>query len=146
MIDLLPNKTFFVQLGIFLFTFICLNFLVFQPVLRILQRRRELTVGSEKEAAEINLKTETLVENYGQKMHEARNQGLLLKDKFKKSGEAESGEILKMARQELEAKLETQRQELSTQSKEAQLVLKKYARDLSTEMAEKLLGRKVAAE
>ena len=146
MIDLMPNNTFFVQLVIFLFTFISLNYLVFQPVLRIIDRRRQLTQGSEKEAAQLNSKTEEMVEAYSQKMQTARSQGISLKDKFRKEGETQAGDILKKARQELEASLESTRQELSSQSKEAQLVLRKYSRDLSEEMAEKLLGRKVAAK
>lgn len=145
MIDLLPNKTLLPQLLIFLSVFFFMNFLVFQPVLRLLQRRKELTQGATREAEELNAKTETLVQDYTQKLEEAHQQGLSLKEKFKKEGEAQAGEIIGQARQEMEAALEKARQEVLGQSKEAQLILRKHSRDLSVEMAEKLLGRKVSA-
>ena len=142
----MPNQTFFIQLVIFLFTFISLNFLVFQPVLRIIAKRRELTQGAEKEAAQLDAKTEGMIESYTHKIQSARNQGLSQKEKFRKEGETQASEILKKAHQEMETALEATRQELLSQSKEAQLALKKYSRDLSQEMAEKLLGRKVVTE
>jgi F-type H+-transporting ATPase subunit b len=145
MIDLLPNKTLIVQIAIFLFVYISMNFLVFRPVLRILARRKELTVGAEKSAEELNSKTENLVNQYTQKMEEAQAQGVALKQKFKKEGEDQATEILREAREALDSSLERTRQEVQSQTKEAQLILRKHSRDLSKEIAEKLLGRKVSA-
>lgn len=145
MIDLMPNKTLLPQLLIFLSVFFFMNFLVFQPVLRLLKRRKELTVGATREAEELNTRTETMVQDYTQKLEAAHQQGLAFKEKFKKEGEAQAGEVLAQARQEMDASLEKARQEVQSQSKEAQLILRKHSRDLSREMAEKLLGRKVSA-
>ncbi len=143
MIDLMPNETFFVQLGIFLVTLFCLNFLVFQPVLRILKRRQELTEGAEAEAARLGGETEALMESYQQKIQTARGQGIKIKDELIHQGEGQANELLGKARKELEQDLEKNRQEVARQAKEAQLILRKHTRDLSQEMAEKLLGRKI---
>src|SRR5918996_955956 len=86
MIDLMPNSTLFYQMGIFLFTFISLNFLVFKPVMRIIERRKALTAGAQKEALALDEKTQGMIETHRQKMQEARTQGLALKEKFKKEG------------------------------------------------------------
>lgn len=145
MIDLMPNSTLFYQMGIFIFTFISLNFLVFKPVLRIIERRKALTAGAEKEASALDEKTQALIETHRQKMQEARSQGLTLKDKFKKEGELEAAKLAARVQQEVEASVEKARSEISRESKEAQLVLRKLSRDLSKDMAEKLLGRKVAS-
>jgi F0F1-type ATP synthase, subunit b len=144
MIDLLPNKTLLPQILIFLFVFISLNYLVFQPVLRILQRRKELTQGAIREAELLNVRSEEALKVYRQKVEEAHQQGLLLKEEGKKAGEAQVNEILGNSRSEIEAALEKSRQQVQTESKEAQLILRKHSRDLSIEMAEKLLGRKVS--
>ena len=145
MIDLMPNKTLLPQLLIFLSVYFFMNFLVFQPVLRLLKRRKELTMGATQEAEALNTKTEAMVQGYTEQLEEAHQQGLALKEKFKKEGEAQAGEVLAQARQEMEASLDAARQEVQSQSKEAQLILRKHSRDLSHEMAEKLLGRKVSA-
>lgn len=143
MIDLLPNKTFFVQVGLFIFTYLVLNFLVFQPVLRILDRRKKLTVGSEKEAAELNTRTETLIREHADKLQGARREGIALKEKFQKEGQEEANVLVNQARDEMETEVAKARQELHQESKEAQLVLRKYTRELSQELAQKLLGREV---
>lgn len=145
MIDLMPNVTFLYQMGIFLFTFISLNFLVFKPALRIIERRKALTVGAEKEATVLDEKTQALIETHRKKMQEARTEGLALKEKFRKEGETEAAALGAKIQQEVESSLEAARSEISRESKEAQLVLRKLSRDLSKDMAEKLLGRKVAS-
>jgi len=145
MVELLPNETLFIQIGVFLITFIILNFLVFRPVLRLMDRRKALTLGAEHDAKFLDEKTQKMIENHHQKMQEARSQGLSLKEKAKKEGEAEAGAISTQAQREMEAALEKTRSEISQQSKEAQLKLRSLSRDLSREMTEKLLGRKVAS-
>lgn len=144
MIDLMPNITFFVQLGVFLVTLLILHLLVFRPILRIIDRRQALTEGAQEEAQVLDSKTEGMVEEYQCKVKEARGEGLVVKDKLAKEGEGQAKEILAKARGKLEASLEENRQEVAAQSKEAQLALRGYSRELSAEMAQKLLGRKVA--
>jgi len=145
MIELLPNETVFFQIGIFLFAFIVLNFLVFQPILRLIDRRKALTVGAEHDAEALQEKTQAMMDTHQQKLQEARAQGLSLKEKSKKEGDAAAATISGQAQKEHEAALEKARTEISQQSKEAQLKLRSLSRELSKEMAEKLLGRKVAS-
>jgi F-type H+-transporting ATPase subunit b len=145
MVELLPNETLFFQIGIFLFTFIALNFLVFRPVLRLIDRRKALTIGAEHDAEALQEKTQAMMDTHHQKLQEARAQGLSLKEKSKKEGETEAAAIAAQVQRELEAALEKTRSEISQQSKEAQLKLRSLSRDLSREMTEKLLGRKVAS-
>lgn len=145
MIDLLPNQTFFVQAGLFILTYLVLNFCVFKPVLRIIARRRELTLGAERESAELNARAETLIQEYTRGLQEARAQGIALKDKSLKEGQEESQVLLTQAREELEAHMEKTRQEISKETVEARLGLRKYTRELSRELVQKLLGRKVSA-
>ena len=145
MVELLPNETVFYQIGIFILTYIVLNFLVFRPVLRLLDRRKALTSGAEHDAEILNEKTQAMMTTHQEKIQGARKQGIALRDKAKKEGEAEANALAGKAHQELEAALAKARTEISQQSKEAQLKLRSLSRELSREMAEKLLGRKVAS-
>jgi F-type H+-transporting ATPase subunit b len=145
MIDLMPNMTFFVQLGIFLLTLACLHLLVFRPVLRLIARRKEVTEGYRSRADEFTAETETLMTRYEAKLKTARDQGLALKGQLTKAGEEAARAALNDARTEVEKQIGKNRQALQVESKEAQLALRKYSRQLSQAMAEKLLGRKVSA-
>ena len=121
-----------------------LTFLVFKPVLRILARRQQLTVGNEKEAAALSTKTEGLINEHAKRLQEARTQGIALKEKFQKEGVEKAGAVLGETRRELEGQLEKARQEISHESKTAQLTLRQYTRELARELAQKILGRKVS--
>lgn len=146
MINLIPDPILVaLQIGIFLLALFGLNLLVFRPVLRLIETRKTLTEGYRTEAAALSEKTESLIEQVEAKMKSAREQGLVAKSEMTKSGEEEAGKIIAATRQEVEGSLEKHRQALEGESKEAQLALRKYTRELSEEMAEKLLGRKVSA-
>ncbi len=145
MIDLIPNPVHLaLQMAIFLVTLFGLNFLVFRPVLRLIEKRKSLTEGYRLEAEGLSQKTEGLIDQYENKMKAAREDGLGAKAQLTKSGELKAGEILQASRQAVEASLEQHRHELQGEAKEAQLALRKYTRDLSEEMAQKILGRKVS--
>lgn len=52
-IHLMPDWTFFVQLGIFLLAAAVMNSFMFKPMLRLLKKRREYTTDAEARAASI---------------------------------------------------------------------------------------------
>jgi F-type H+-transporting ATPase subunit b len=145
MIDLMPNATFFVQLGIFLFTLTCMHLLIFRPVLRLMAKRKEVTEGYRHRAEDLDSQTEQMVAHYEAKLKSAREEGLALKGKLTKEGEEAARALLDQARQGVEQELAKNRQALQAEAKEAQLTLRKYSRQLSVAIAEKLLGRKVSA-
>ena len=59
-INLMPDWTLFVQLGVFLLTLIVLHLLVFRPVLRVLDRRRSFTDDAIGDAAQKNAEADRL--------------------------------------------------------------------------------------
>lgn len=135
----------FIQMGVFIFTFVALNFLVFRPYLKIRERRKALTSEAQEQAQQLNQKTDAMVQNYESKLQEARQQGLGFKEKTRLSGETEAREILSHARLQAESATEKTRQEIAKQVQEAENKLQQYSKELSQDMAEKLLGRKVSA-
>lgn len=67
-INLIPDWTTFVQLAIFLSTLVVLNFFVFRPTLRTLDRRREFTEGRRVEAEKIGAEAELLEKEMASKL------------------------------------------------------------------------------
>lgn len=145
MIDLYPNVTFFIQMGIFLATLFFLNFLIFRPVLRLIAKRKEITEGYRAEAQRLESQTQELVSQVESKMKQAREAGIAQKGQVTREGETEAQDILEQARNDLEENLQRHRQAIQSECKEAQLSLRKHTQEISEEMAEKLLGRKVSA-
>lgn len=67
-INLIPDWTTFVQLAIFLSTLVVLNFFVFRPTLRTLDRRREFTEERRVEAEKLGAEAEFLEKEMASKL------------------------------------------------------------------------------
>ncbi|MFH1830668.1 MAG: ATP synthase F0 subunit B [Pseudomonadota bacterium] len=59
-IELIPNWTLFIQIGIFLFVLFMLNFLFFKPLLKLMDRRKQFTSDASQEAASLNDESQQL--------------------------------------------------------------------------------------
>lgn len=70
-IHLMPDWTFFVQLGIFFFAAVVMNSFMFKPMLRLLKKRREYTVDAQERAASIDAAADELERQTAMKLSEA---------------------------------------------------------------------------
>lgn len=144
-IVLFPDKTLAFQLAIFIFTFLALHALVFKPVLRILERRRDLTVKVEAEAGELNVQAAELLQSCQHQIEAAREKGIALKEALRKEGEKQAEQLLLQARHESELYAEKTRQEILRQTQAARLVLQGQSEEFSKHVVAKILGKKVSA-
>lgn len=138
-----PDITLLYQLGIFIFAMVVMSNLIFKPVLKLITRRKELTDQTKAEAQELQTKTEGMVADYEAQIKEAKTEGLNQKNQITQEGETQATEILSSSRKEVEASLQNQRQEIQAQAKVAREGLRSQVENLSQQMTEKLLGRKV---
>ncbi len=145
MIDLMPNMTLFVQMGIFVFVLMSMHFLIFRPVLRILAARHALTEGAQKEAKQLQDSATEMLNTVSVRIKSARDEGLKEKSVLTREGEACAHDLIHQSRQAWEGRLEESRSVLSAEAKAAQESLQQRSQELSKEMTEKLLGRKVSA-
>ena len=142
-LQLMPDKTFFVQLAIFLLVAIGLNYLVFQPVLRILSLRKTRTKGEQEKVRLLNAKTEQMVRDYEKKMQDARVEALKIKEEIRREGEVQGQKMIKEAREASLQEMAKIRQTLDSSKEEAKHALEKEAEVLGKQVAEKLLGRSI---
>ncbi len=113
--------------------------------MRILARRQELTEEAREASQALQGQTEEMIQKYSLKIQEARGEGQGIKENIKKEGEAQAKQVLEQTRSELEQSAESARQEIAQEASSASQQLQSQAQQLSAEMAEKLLGRKVAS-
>ena len=66
------NGWFFVQLANFVLLFLFLNYLIFQPFLRLFKEREENTQGALDKAKELDGEKDAIIANIDAKLNEAR--------------------------------------------------------------------------
>jgi F0F1-type ATP synthase membrane subunit b/b' len=137
------NFTVIFQLAIVLILMVALSGLVFKPFLSVLQARRDWVEGAEKKARELQQRTEELMEQHRDSMSAAQAQGASVRDEIRKEGLAREAEILQKAQEEANRFLEEMKAEIQEESQVARAGLRLQARNLSGEIAAKMLGRTI---
>ena len=137
------NFTVIFQLAIVLILMVALSGMVFKPFLRVLQERRDWVEGAEKKARELQQRTEELMEQHRDSMGAAQAQGASVREEIRKEGLAREAEILQKAQQEANRFLEEMKAKIQEESQAARAGLRLQARNLSGEIAAKMLGRSI---
>jgi F0F1-type ATP synthase membrane subunit b/b' len=137
------NFTVIFQLAIVLILMVALSGLVFKPFLSVLQARRDWVEGAEKKARELQQRSEELMEQHRDSMSAAQAQGASVRDEIRKEGLAREAEILQKAQEEANRFLEEMKAEIQEESQVARAGLRLQARNLSGEIAAKMLGRSI---
>jgi F-type H+-transporting ATPase subunit b len=141
MIDL--NFTVIFQLAIVLILMVALSSLVFKPFLRVVEERKDWIEGAEKKARALQQRSEELMERYRDSMSAAQAQGASIREEIRKEGLTQETEILQKAMEEANQFLEGMKGKIQEESQAARASLRLQARNLSRELAEKMLGRSV---
>jgi F-type H+-transporting ATPase subunit b len=137
------NFTVIFQLAIVLILMVALSGMVFKPFLRVLQERRDWVEGAEKKARELQQRTEELIERHRDSMNAAQAQGASVREEIRKEGLAREAEILQKALEEANRFLEEMKAKIQEESQTARAGLRLQARNLSREIAAKMLGRSI---
>lgn len=139
--NLIPDLSFFIQLALFLALYFLLNFLLIQPALRVIDKRKTVTEGVKDEVQQLQQKTERLIREYEEKLYQAKLRGAALKEKIKKEGDEEAGRILSKGRETADSLLTEMQARLAKEQSEAEFQLKKMSAELAHKMAERVLER-----
>lgn len=141
MIDL--NFTVIFQLAIILILMVALSSLAFKPFLRVVEERKDWIEGAEKKARALQQRSEELMERYQDSMSAAQAQGASIREEIRKEGLTQETEILQKAMEEANQFLEGMKGKIREESRAARASLRLQARNLSRELAEKMLGRSI---
>lgn len=145
-IQLLPDKTFFIQLATFLVVAVSLNHFVFKPVFRIISLRKSKTEGDRQKILNLTEKTESLIKEYEEKMRTAKQEAFKVKEEIRKEGEEQSHRIVQEAKQASLAQIDKIKKEVASASQVAGRDLEDQAKTLGKSLAEKVLGRSLDAK
>lgn len=127
----------------FFILLVILNRLLYKPVQALLAEREERIAGTLEKAAKSGTDVEQGLADYEKRLKEAAVKGHEQRNKLKQQGLEREKEILDAARVEASKELNTMRGELAESKKSALASLREEAGNISKEIAEKILERKV---
>ena len=141
---LIPDITLFVQLGIFLATWFVLSYFVFGPYLKLLQARRDKTVGLKEKAHHASVKATKLQAEYETYMKTERQKihGWLDQERSKVADEERN--VISKARDIAAQEMNVAREKIQADTEQARRDLLPLAADFSSQIASKLVGQKVS--
>ena len=134
------NSTVWIQLGLFLTTFIILNFLVFRPYFAAHSERHKRTAGAKEDTSHILASNESLRTEYERKARDVNDKSRLAFEKAKNEALHEQSNILGQARESASHQIKLSRERLEKELAAARSQLTQEVRDIGVIIANKLIG------
>lgn len=139
MVDI--NLTLFVQMANFLVLIVILNYLLYKPILAILDRRKVRLDESEGEIKRLNETVEKKAAEYDEKLRLAKQDALEKKNEILKEAADSAKAIIDERRSKIPAMLAEFQGKVGQEVDAARRILTDQSQKISAEIAEKVLGR-----
>lgn len=137
-VNLLPNGTFFFQLAVFGAAVGILTWGVFGPVTRVLDLRKQRTIGDSAEAEDLLARANSIAAQYADKIRDAKLAAHEIKEGLRQEGFTMAADIMNAARQEVMAEMERARRALASQVETARKALSDEANTFAVAIVKKL--------
>jgi F-type H+-transporting ATPase subunit b len=135
------NLTLFVQMANFLVLIVILNYLLYKPILAILDKRKRRLDESEGEIKRLNATVEQKAAEYEEKLRLAKQDALGKKNEILKEAADSAKAIIDERRSKIPAMLAEFQGKVGQEVDAARRILKDQSQKISAEIAEKVLGR-----
>jgi len=143
MVTLIPDCTMLIQMVIFLALVFVLNILLYKPILSIIDRRKKQLEESENEIKLFNESVEKRVAEYEEKLKRAKIKATELKKEIIQEGANQAKNIVDVIRNEIPVMAREFQQKMDKEVEKARLILDSHSKELSVQIAQKVLGRPV---
>lgn len=133
------DGTIIVQMLIFWATLIFLHYALFQPYLRAVEAREEGVGGSREEAAEMETRAAMVIEEYEEKMRQARRDAQDVRESLRNQGLQEQADLVGEVREEIQGKLQEERARIDKKVDSARADIEARAQTLAEAMVGKVV-------
>lgn len=143
-LEIFPDKRIFIQIALFALLIAPINKILFQPVMRVLEERREQIEGARARAETMQAEADGVLKDYETALRGAREQ---VEDERKIRVEAARDERIRLtgvARAGAEERVTTARSEVAGALEEARTQMKREAHELARDAASRVLGRELS--
>jgi F-type H+-transporting ATPase subunit b len=137
------NVTLLMQIAVFFTLMVLLNQLLFKPMVRVLEERRERTEGRRKKAVQIDAEADGIMAEYQKRIQDTKADADRTRDQLLRQGEAGRQKIVEAATSQAEKTVAEVRARVRAEAQEVRKVLEADARTLAAGVAQKILGRAV---
>lgn len=137
------NSTILIQFVTFILLMIILNLLLYRPLRKVLQKRRDVVERDHFDANHMGREVERGISRYKELMEEARKKGKEEKEKLRQEGMVAQHKLLEETEEIVRKKKEDMRVQIERNVQDVKNEMGKYAQDLAKEITEKILGRAV---
>jgi F-type H+-transporting ATPase subunit b len=141
---LVPDGTIFLHIIIILAMVFILNATLFKPINRILEERERRTRGRSAGAKEIIKQVEEKLSNYERALREARSEGYRLMEQERAEAMRERSMKVEAVREELNRRLEEEKQAIRAQAEAAGAALTRDAGAIAADISAHILHRPVS--
>jgi F-type H+-transporting ATPase subunit b len=135
------DATYFVQLGVFLVTFILLYLVLFRPMIRLIEGRRKATVGTNEEAQSFREEAEQLETDVGKRLDEVRSHASAERVKMVGEVRQQERDRLNAAREAARQEVERAREEMERSGEAVRSELQHEVGAMASAVATQVLGR-----
>lgn len=139
------DGTFFLQAAIFGVLYLFLRFVVFKPVMAVLDARETATDGAKDEARDLESQAKEKLAAFESEMTRVKVEMSAERDKVRKDGTALERELLGKARSDADAILADASKTIEAESAQVRSQMKASVPVLAAQIATKLLGTKGAS-
>ena len=144
MVTVIPDYTIFVQMVTFLALIFILNFLLYKPILTIIDRRKKQLEELENEIKLFNDSVDKRAAEYDEKLKLAKTNASEIKKEIVKEGADKAKSIVDEVRNEIPLMAQEFQRKMDKEITAARQILEGQSKRLSLEIAEKVLGRSVS--
>jgi F-type H+-transporting ATPase subunit b len=139
MVDI--NYSVFIQMINFLLLIFILNILLYKPILKILDRRKEIYDQSQEEVRHLQETIEKKMADYEAKIQEAKIEAMKQRNEIAQEGAVIGKGIMDKARAEIDQRTGEFQAKLEEELDQARSILRSQSQRISVEIVEKVLGR-----
>ena len=137
------DMTMPIQIANILILIVIMNIVLYRPVRKILEERQKKIASLNKDVETFDRNARLRLEDFDQKINEARNKAKAEFDGLRSAAQASGAEIVGKIRKEVEAAKAEQLKEIESQFAAAQKELQGQVESFAGDMASKVLGRAV---
>ncbi|HJK95876.1 MAG TPA: ATP synthase F0 subunit B [Polyangiaceae bacterium LLY-WYZ-14_1] len=135
--------TFWFQAVLFLLLFLFLRTFVFRPVMAVLDRREQATVGARREAEAVKKKAAGLADEFDAQLRKVRAAAAEERERLRQEGARLEQSLLDEAKKEVASTTADAESRLAEETKATRAELEAAVPSLAAAMASKVLGREV---
>jgi|HubBroStandDraft_6_1064221.scaffolds.fasta_scaffold09971_3 F-type H+-transporting ATPase subunit b len=138
------DYTVFVQFALFLIMFFVSNAFLFQPYLRLRQRRKDGIEGARADAERMSAQADAKLADYEKQLARARSNANDEGRKVRAEAAAHEKQVIDATRADAQKSIDDATATMRRETDAARLALLPQASSLARQLASKLLGREVA--